>query len=253
MKHYFDSFDAELSQGLQEAASRIVSPDKDEVWADISRKIEGINRKEGIPVLKKLAAAAAVLILLLTGVFAAAGDYALADFRFFKTIKSVFSNVVSISGVTRTDNEVPTVSNQNIVENNDEKALCSLEEARQSLDYDIAVPGYIPTSYTLDRVFIRENKNSLSPVELHYKDSVSGNELIIDESPISQATSFSYNFRSNDAETSTVQVSEYEATLIYFKNTGIRKLLWQTQDKYYIVSADLDEKEIMAVASSLDN
>ncbi len=253
MKHYFDSFENELAQGLKEAASRMVPPDKDEVWADISRKIEAINKKKGIPAFKKFAVAAVLTIFFLAGVFAVASDHALADFRFFQTIKSVFRNVVSISGATRADNEIPVVSKQDMVENTGEKALYSLKETQKLLEYDIAVPAYVPSSYTLNGVFVRENKNRLSPVELHYIDSISGNEMIIDESPISQTASFSYNFRSNDTDTSTVQVSGYEATLVYFQNTEGRRLLWQTSDKYYIISAGLDEEEIMAVAESLDN
>jgi len=236
MSPYFEDFDKELSQGLKEAANSIVSPDRNEVWTGISREI-------------------GILIVLLTGLFAVAGDYALADFRFFQTIKSIVSNVVNISGVTRTANEVPDVGsqiNQNIEEKSGEKALFSIDEARQSLDYDIAVPGYVPASYTLEGVSIRENKNSLSPVELHYIDSVSGKELIVDENPIRQVTSFSYNFRSNDAENSTVEINEYEATLIYFEKTGGRKLLWQTSETYYILSASLNEEEIVKVAESLN-
>ncbi len=251
MKPYFDSFDEKLSQGLQDAANSIALPDRDQVWAEISAKLEGNSRKTGIPAFRKLAASAAILTLLLTGMFTVAGDQVLADFRFFQTIKSFFSNAGNISGVTRTGDKVPAVGNQNIAEKSGEKALCSLEEARQLLDYAIAVPGYVPASYTLSGVLIREKENSLSPVELHYVESESGNVLIVEETLINQTSSFSYNFRSNEAETSAVEVNEYDATLIYFENTGVRKLLWQTTEKYYIVSANLDEEAINEVARSL--
>ncbi len=71
--------------------------------------------------------------------------------------------------------------------------------------------------------------------------------LVINNVP----TSFSYNFRSNQAESSTVKINEYEATLIYFEKTGLRKLLWQTPDRYYIISASLSEENILKVAKSL--
>ncbi len=254
MNLYFNSFDEELAQKLQTAANSIVPPDRDEVWAKISADIEESNRKAGIPVFRKFAAVAAVLILLLTAVFTV-GDYVLADFRFFQTIKSAFCNVVNISGVTQTRDETPAVGdqkNENKDEQDGENALCSLGEARQTLNYNIAVPNYVPASYTLNGVFIKDKNSNLSPVELHYIDSVTGNELIVDECPISQVTSFSFNFRSNDAKTLNVEINEYEATLIYFDNTDLRILLWQTPERYYIVTANLDEEEIIEVAKSLD-
>lgn len=146
---------------------------------------------------------------------------------------------------------MPVAGNQNIEEKDGVKALSSLEEARHSVGYAIALPGYVPASYTLSGVIIREIDDPMSPVELHYMDAVSGNELIVEEKPIDQTSSFSYNFRSNDAQTSTLNINENEATLIYLENTGFRKLLWQTQETYYIVSASLNEEEIIKVAQSL--
>ncbi len=248
MKTYFDDFDRELSQGLKETANSIIPPDKDQVWSDISREIESINNKTNISIFKKLAAAAAILMVLLTGLLAV-GDNALADFRFFRAIKSVINNVVSISGVTQTNNSIPVIDNTNIEQNGNNKDLYSLEEARHLLDYEIVLPGYIPATYTLYGIYIR-GLDSLSPAELHYVDSI-GNELIIDENLIDQPTSFSYNFRSNEAESSTVKINEYEATLIYFEKTGLRKLLWQTPDRYYIISASLSEEDILKLAKSL--
>ena len=48
MKTYFDDFDRELSQSLKEAANSVITPDKDQVWSDISREIESINNKTNI-------------------------------------------------------------------------------------------------------------------------------------------------------------------------------------------------------------
>jgi sarcosine oxidase gamma subunit len=37
----------------------------------------------------------------------------------------------------------------------------------------------------------------------------------------------------------------------YFEKTGLRKLLWQTPDRYYIISANISEEDILKVAKSL--
>lgn len=252
MKPYMDSFERELSQVLKESAGRILTPDKKEVWAEIEREIQGNHKKTAAPVFKKLAAVAAILIFLLTGVLFITGDYALADLRFFQTIKSVFGNVVNISGASHSGNKVPVNEKRAIDEKTDEKILYSIKEAGKSLAYEIAVPGYVPEAYELAGVFVREVTDSLSPVELHYIDASSGKEIIIDENPINTVTAFSYNFRSNNAQMSTVQLNESEATLLYFEKTGIRKLFWQTSQMYYIVSAGLSEEELIKLGEALD-
>jgi hypothetical protein len=42
-----------------------------------------------------------------------------------------------------------------------------------------------------------------------------------------------------------------EAALIYFEKTDRRKLLWQTSQMYFIVSAGLSEEEIIKMGESL--
>lgn len=250
MNPFLDNFDTEITLGLEEAAQNIVAPDRDQVWSDILNEIEGINRKAGNHNLRKCAVAVALFTILITGLFAVADDDALADLRLFQTIKSVISNVVSISGVTRTSDEVPVIITHNPDADNSEMDLYTIEQAQQFLAYDIAIPDYVPPTYTLSGVFIREKNDNLSPAELRYIDP-SGVELIVDENPVSQVTSFSYSFRNNDAEHSAVRVNDCEATLIYFKKTGLRKLLWESSDKYYIISASIAEREILKVAESL--
>ena len=251
MSPYMDSFEKELSRVLKESADRIAPPDTNEVWAEIERKIQEKNKKPAVPVFKKFAAAVVLLIFLLTAVLSVTGDYALADFKFFQTVKSVVGNVVNISGVSHGGRELPADSNPEINGMTGEKKLCSLEEAQNLLAYEIAVPGYVPEAYELAGVFVREETDTLSPVELHYIDSSSGKEIEIDENPINRGSAFSYNFRSNDAQMSTIKLNKSEATLIYFKKTDRRKLLWQTSQMYFIVSAGLSEEEIIKLGKLL--
>jgi len=74
---------------------------------------------------------------------------------------------------------------------------------------------------------------------LHAKRKKGKKSLVINENHIVRITAFSYNFRSNDAET-----NGSEATLIYFKTTDIRKVIWQTSQMYYIIEDTLTEEEI---------
>jgi hypothetical protein len=251
MKPYMDSFEREFSQELKESADKIVPPDKNEVWAEIEREIQRNHKKPVIPAFKKLLAVASLFIFFLTGVLVVTGDYVLADLRIFQTIKSVFGNVVSISGVSHSGNEVPVNKYHGIDEKSAEKKMYSIKEARQLLAYEIVIPGYVPEAYELAGVFVREETDRLSPVELHYIDPAE-KAIVINENPIDANTAFSYNFRSNNAQVSTVQLNESEATLVYSEKTGLRKLFWQTSQMYYIVSGAISEEEIIKVGESLD-
>ncbi len=193
----------------------------------------------------------ALVLILSGGLFIGAGDHVIADLRFFQTIKTLAGNVASIAGVARTGNNVPTHGNQGAEEKMIEKELSTLKKARELLAYDILVPEYIPEDYALKGVYITEKADALSPLELHYLHSESGKILTIDETPASKVSSFSYNYRSNDAELSNVQINGSEATLIFFPKTGVRRLIWQTSAIYFMVSGDLCAEEICKVAESL--
>lgn len=251
MNRSMDSFDKELSKALKEFASSISAPDKDEVWAEILQETKSKTFKPKTPIFKKWAIAMTIILILLGGLFANTGNHAVADFRFFQIIKTVIGNVASIAGVARTGNNVPALGNQGVEETITKKSLCTLKEAQESLSYDILLPKYVPEAYALIGVYISEKKDTLSSIELHYLHSESGKELVIDETPASRISAFSYNYRSNDAEQSNVQINGCEATLIFFQKTGVRRLIWQTSTMYFMVSSDLNEEEITNVSESL--
>jgi len=127
-----------------------------------------------------------------------------------------------------------------------------LDKAQQLLGYNIVLPKFLPEGYELAGIFVRQENDSMSPVDLHYNDNHGEESLIINENPIVNATAFSYNFRNNDAETRTVNINSSEATLIYFEATGIRKIIWQTTQMYYVIEGSLIEEEIIKIAKSID-
>ncbi|MBC7076669.1 MAG: DUF4367 domain-containing protein, partial [Syntrophomonadaceae bacterium] len=146
---------------------------------------------------------------------------------------------------------VPVENNPVEINSVREKEFYSLDKAQQLLGYNIVLPKFLPEGYELAGIFVRQENDSMSPVDLHYNDNHGEESLIINENPIVNATAFSYNFRNNDAETRTVNINSSEATLIYFEATGIRKIIWQTTQMYYVIEGSLTEEEIIKIAKSI--
>jgi len=248
MKDYFDK---KLSVELRKAAEEITPPDKAEVWTEIEKEIKAFIKRQKAPILKKYISAAIVLILLFASVFLVAGNDLYAESSFFQTVKSVLNNIVNISGSGQTGNEVPVENSPVEINSVREKEFYSLDKAQQLLGYNIVLPKFLPEGYELAGIFVRQENDSMSPVDLHYNDNHGEESLIINENPIVNATAFSYNFRNNDAETRTVNINSSEATLIYFEATGIRKIIWQTTQMYYVIEGGLIEEEIIKIAKSI--
>jgi len=249
MSEYKDEFDIYFSEQIKKIADDIKPPDKKRIWENIKKELNIYKQRKKQMWKRRALAVAAVLIVFFIGFAAGAGNSAFAGHGFFKTIKSFFGNVVNISGITQTGQDLSR--EQEEINAVGEKNYYTLDEAQKMLDYKIDLPTYITDGYQLAGVFVRDKDTRMSSVELKYEAGKDGAFFTIEETPVTRPTAFSFNFRNNDAEVKTVDLNGFEATLIYFKKNGTRQLMWHTPAMYYNVSGPLAEEEIINVGGSI--
>jgi hypothetical protein len=250
MKEYKDEFDIYFSEQIRKIADDIVSPDKKRIWPKIKKELNVSKKVKKQVWVKRTLAAAAVLLVFFMGFVAGTGNNAFAGHGFFKTIKSFFGNVVNISGITQTGNDL--LHGQEETNAVSEKTYRSPVEAQKMLDYEIVFPAYIPDGYRLSGVFIRDENSRMSSIELKYEASNDDRYFTIEETPVTKPTAFSYNFRKNNTDVKTVYLNGIEATLIWFKKNDTRQLLWHTPVMYYNISGSLAEEEIISIGKSIN-
>ncbi|MDK2879326.1 MAG: hypothetical protein PWR06_2042 [Thermoanaerobacteraceae bacterium] len=91
----------------------------------------------------------------------------------------------------------------------------------------------------------------MSSIELKYEASNNDRYFTIEETPVTRPTAFFYNFRKNDTDVKTVDLNDFEATLIWFKDNDTRQLLWHTPAMLYSISGPLAEEEIISIGKSI--
>ncbi|RKL61731.1 DUF4367 domain-containing protein [Thermoanaerobacteraceae bacterium SP2] len=249
MKEYKDEFDMYFSEQIKKISDDIISPDKKRIWLKIKKELNVSKKVKKQVWVKRTLAAAAVLLVFFMGFVAGTGNSAFAGHGFFKTIKSFFGNVVNISGITQTGNDL--LHGQEETNAVSEKTYRSPVEAQKMLDYEIVFPAYIPDGYRLSGVFIRDENSRMSSIELKYEASNNDRYFTIEETPVTKPTAFSYNFRKNNTDVKTVYLNGIEATLIWFKKNDTRQLLWHTPAMFYSISGPLAEEEIISIGKSI--
>lgn len=249
MSEYKDEFDIYFSEQIKKIADDITPPDKKRIWENIKKELNIYKKRKKQMWVKRALTAAAVLIVFFIGFAAGTGNSAFADHGFFKTIKSFFGNVVNISGITQTSQDLSQEQEEiNVV---GEKNYYTLDDAQKMLDYKIGLPTYVTDGYRLAGVFIRDKDTRMSSVELKYESGENGASFTIEETPVTRSTAFSFNFRKNDAEVKTLDLNGFEATLIYFKKNASRQLMWHTPTMHYNICGSLTEEEIINIGGSI--
>jgi len=247
MTQYMDDFDRRLSREIKESGQQIETPNREEVWAEIEKRIREPRRK--MSAFKKAVIAAAVLVFLGTGTLATS-KYASADFVLVKVMRTFWNNIASISGVVQTTSEALPRGATEETGVAEEKRLIPLKEAQRLLDYDIILPQDIPEGFKLAGVYVRRG-DQMSPVKLYFEHTGGKGNLTIEEKPLTRASAFSHNIRINDAEIKEVDIGGSSATLIYFKNMESRQLMGQTPAMYYTIEGPVTEEEILRIGRSM--
>jgi hypothetical protein len=109
--------------------------------------------------------------------------------------------------------------------------LISIDEVRKKLDFCIAVPEYLPEGYSFYGAKISDEGKAF--VTLIYRKGME-EELRIEEFSIAREAAISHNCRTNDAELKDLSIKGSEATLIHFKKSGLRQLLYENDSIYFI-------------------
>ncbi|MBA1335676.1 MAG: hypothetical protein HPY66_1303 [Firmicutes bacterium] len=250
-RYSYDDVDRMLAEAIKREGEKIIPPDKDEVWAEISRRLDRAYERRKKVRFKKIVAVAALTLVIFIGTSILFAHDGRAYFHVFKTFKTLWGNVFNITGFSDTGKVNADESNIEIIDRVTEKDLQGLDAAQRYLDYSIAVPDFIPDRYRFLGVYIRTKDSGFSPIELIYGDDEE-NYVYITQKPLIQPSSLSYNFRSNDAEVKDVEVNGNEAVMIYFGNSGMRQLMWQTPVNYFTINGPLTEDEIIEIGSSMD-
>lgn len=124
-----------------------------------------------------------------------------------------------------------------------------IDEAQKRVDFRIAVPEYLPEGYSFHGAKI--SGGGKDSVTLIYRKGTEGEELSIEEFSTTEESAFSYNFRTNDAEVKTLSIKGAEATLIHFRKTDRRQLLYGSGSINFIITGRLSEQDIIRVAESM--
>lgn len=240
MKKDKDAFDLYLSKKIKEYAEDIPLPKhiEDEIWVRIKRELEAQKNKK-IAIKKRIVSVAFVLIVFFMGVYTGiAGKEATADSKFFKIVREYWNNIMTISGKTASENYGTA-----------KDFILSIDEVQKNVGFQIAVPGYLPEGYGFHGAKI--SGGGKASVALIYRKGTEGEELRIEQFSVARETAFSHNFRTNDAEVKDLSIKGSEATLIHFKKSGLRQLLYEKGSIYFIITGRLSEEDIIRVAESM--
>jgi hypothetical protein len=202
----------------------------------------------------RLILVATLALFLLSAIMVTTPNAANAEFWVFKTLKNIFHEITTILVFTGNKD-----LNDNIPEKNEHntapspagiKQLISLSEAVNQIGYPILLPKSVPDRYTLSGIFIENSGEKMSSIEVHYSAGDKDDIFVITQSPLFEDSGFSFNFRTNDAETKNIIINGLEATLLIYRDRT--QLLWQQQVIYYMITGPLTEDEIIAIATSLN-
>lgn len=240
MKKDKDSFDLHLSKKIKECAEDVpVSKHiEDETWLSIKKEL-GAKKNKKTTTAKRMVNAAFVLLVFFMGVYAGiAGKEATADSKFFNVVRKYWNNIMTISGRTGGENY-----------GTQKDVFIPIDEAQKRVDFRIAVPEYLPEGYSFHGAKI--SGGGKASVTLIYRKETEGEELRIEQFSTTKETAFSHNFRINDAEVKTLSIKGSEATLIHFKKSGLRQLLYGNGSTYFIITGKVSEGDIIRVAESI--
>ncbi|TYP58768.1 DUF4367 domain-containing protein [Thermosediminibacter litoriperuensis] len=241
MKKDKDAFDLYLSKKVKGCAEDIPVPKhiEDETWVSIKKELEAKKHKQ-TNIAKRMVNAAFVLVVFFMGVYAGiAGKEVTADSKFFNVVRKYWNNVMTISGRTGGEN-YGTLKD----------VFIPIYEAQKNVHFQISVPEYLPEGYSFHGAKI--SGGGKDSVTLIYRKGTEGEELRIEQFSIARETAFSHNFRTNDAEVKPLSINgSSEATLIHFKKSGLRHLLYGNGSTYFIITGKLSEEDIIRVAESM--
>lgn len=157
-----NKFDETMKEIIQEEINSIDVPDLQDVWNNID---ENINKKDNVKTAflnKKIASVIASLLII--GVIYSTTDEGHASYRkFLSFITNTIENTIDI-GLKQNTKPNPDIDEgwELVTEN------LSVEEAVQQATFDIRIPTYMPTGYSLSEIVLMQFGGETLNAELLY-------------------------------------------------------------------------------------
>lgn len=245
MKQKDEFLDKLLSSEVKKAVDSMPSPDIERARTNIKKMLEIHIRRKYFA--KRISTAVIIFFVFISGVLVGTSNTSIADIWFIKNIKSMFNDVLSIQTSTNI-NQAETFKEPetNMIT---EKEFLSIEKAETLIEYSIALPEYVPEEYNFYGVHIRSQGDNFSPIELRYSNK-SNDYITITQIPLDTQLAISSNIRTNEASIETIQINNYEATIIV--QESVTRLIWDDFRTQFIVEGTIGKEEIIKVGVSLN-
>ncbi|MDG5790164.1 DUF4367 domain-containing protein [Evansella sp. AB-P1] len=242
-------FDNEIKELLNEEYKNPIAPplSKEKNWESIQNKM---NRpKKNNNKLKAVMAACIAATVISLSVFLPQGSASNWITSLITQTQGVHTHLFgNVGGSSDTPSTPPKVEQHNA---DISEKIVSLDEAKQLVNFDIAIPDYLPAEYHLQNVTVHliENERSNSIV-LNYISS-RNEELTIEQVNGESGVAFYHGFNNENMELTELTINSLPATIIKLKDDS-KKLYWISSDEIvFTIQGFLNEKELIRIVESI--
>lgn len=229
----------------------IECPPKEEVWANIKENLVKPQKRS----VKKRNMIAAVSLLVFTGLFFVSNYYTSADSFTSKIIKKVINySEDTITILKKVDIIKGTEFDSSYNLNFDDPRL---SETQSIIHFDLSVPKYLPEGYYLKSIKVLNDIREHEMVTLCYASNstddknTENNCIYIEQEFYTTGVNFTFNIhKPPDTEIKEIIINENECLLFLYKN-GFSKILWEKDNKNYMIHGKISEDEIIKIAKSM--
>lgn len=222
--------------------NNIKCPPKDEIWSNIKKELVKKQKRS----IKRRNLVASVIILIFTGFFFVSGPTYVGAFanKIIKSIINITDNTFNIS-------KKVSLEADDIGKEFDDPRLA---ETQSIINFELAVPRYMPKDYYLEKINVLNNNKQQEVVSLYYtvdKEDEEKEFIQIDQESDPHSTSISLNLlREPNTEMKEIKVHGTEYVLILYKNEFC-KLMWDKGNVSYTIHGKISEDEMLKIAQSM--
>ncbi|EHQ90767.1 DUF4367 domain-containing protein [Desulfosporosinus youngiae] len=243
-----DEFEDKLGQQIRKSllreASEIDVPPVKEQWEDFVRRY-GVPKKRTNRIRKVTLAAAAVVLLVISGSFLRPATATAFGERLFTSIKVFLGGSLYNVKTEQKGNSAPPAVEQN--EPPSEKEV-TLDEVEKIVYFNIARPHYLPQGTELKKVLLTQTTGDTYSIKMEY--SVNNQPFMLIQNNLVAGHNGSFLYDSDDAQVNKIDINGNEGHLLKTKD-GTLILRWVMRGLELELIGKTEEDDLIKVARSV--
>lgn len=243
-----DEFEDKLGQQIRESllleASEIDVPPVKEQWEDFVRRY-GAPKKRTNRISKVTLAAAAVVLLVISGSFLRPSTASALGERLIDTIKVFLGgSLYNVNTVQKGNSDPPTIERNELPS----EMEVTLDEVERIVYFSVAKPHYLPQGTERKKVFLTQTTGDTYSIKMEY--SVNSQPFMLLQNNLVAGHNGSFLYDSDDAQVNKIDINGNEGHLLKTKD-GTLILRWAMRGLEIELIGKIEEDDLIKVARSV--